>query len=178
MTKQDPIDPARTDASLEMVHNTLERAMEKVKSVCQTVYNGAVRSKLIFPITLLSWHAWTMMRSSRSAHPSTGGSSEQCNRSDGLTRASNARSRTWIQVQRVRPRRHPGPATARADGRRALRCSIRSAPSPGVTRDWAAGKAQPQSTSAVARVGGGEWAVGERGRGGGGGCCCCGDGVG
>ena len=33
MTKQDPIDPASTDASLEMVHNTLERAMEKVKSV-------------------------------------------------------------------------------------------------------------------------------------------------
>jgi hypothetical protein len=32
-----------------------------------TVYNGAVRSKLIFPITLLSWHAWTMMRSSRTA---------------------------------------------------------------------------------------------------------------
>ena len=33
MTEQDPIDPASTDASLEMVHDTLERAMEKVKSV-------------------------------------------------------------------------------------------------------------------------------------------------
>ena len=43
------------------------------RCVGRTVCNGAVRSKLIFPITLLSWHAWTMMRSSRSAdvgHPS------------------------------------------------------------------------------------------------------------
>ena len=51
----------------------LESLVGSKRCVCRTVYNGAVRSKLIFPITLLSWHAWTMMHSSRSAdvgHPS------------------------------------------------------------------------------------------------------------
>ena len=51
----------------------LESYVGSKRCVCQTVYNGAERSKLIFPTTLLSWHAWTMMRSSRAAdagHPS------------------------------------------------------------------------------------------------------------
>ena len=33
MTKQDPIDPGSADASLEMIHNTMERVVETFKSV-------------------------------------------------------------------------------------------------------------------------------------------------
>ena len=33
MNKQEPIDPASTDASLEMIHNNWENAMEEAKTI-------------------------------------------------------------------------------------------------------------------------------------------------
>ena len=42
MTKRDPIDPASTAASLELIHNSLERAFEQIKGV-QTKDDAKVR---------------------------------------------------------------------------------------------------------------------------------------